>query len=61
MSIHSDVIIERVSVGRALKIIAICTKTGDEVSIVGDPKAPPEQLTALAVRKLRYVQAKKQR
>jgi hypothetical protein len=52
------VIVEMVSLGNVVKVMAICEDTGREVSIVGDPKAPKKQLEALAVRKLTYVMEK---
>lgn len=53
-----DVIVEVIRIGNMLKVSAICTKTGREVSIAGDPKAPRVQLEKIAVNKLRYVMQK---
>jgi len=44
--------------GRFVKVSAVCTKTGDEVSIVGDPMQSQQVLSRLATKKLRYVQDK---
>ncbi|GHF29174.1 hypothetical protein GCM10017044_25530 [Kordiimonas sediminis] len=54
-STPQDVIIEFITIGNAVKVTAVCTVTGREVSIVGDPKASKKELENLAVRKLAYV------
>jgi len=58
---EDDIIIEMKVFGRSVKVTAICCKTGDEVSIVGDAHAPKSQLEQLAARKLRYVQDKQRK
>lgn len=50
------VIIEFRPVGAYVKVSAVDPSTLDEVSIVGDPRQGEAALSALAVRKLRYVQ-----
>ena len=56
---EAGVIVEFRKVGRSVKVTAVCTQYGDEASIVGDPSVPQQQLQALAVRKLRFIQEKK--
>ncbi|MBL4838522.1 MAG: hypothetical protein JKY34_13185 [Kordiimonadaceae bacterium] len=58
MAVPGRIIIEFVNVGSALKVCAICERTGREVSIVGDPKASREHLKRVAANKLRFVMAK---
>jgi len=58
MAVPGRIIIEFINVGSALKVCAICERTGREVSIVGDPKASREQLKRVASNKLRFVMAK---
>ncbi|UTW57557.1 hypothetical protein KFE96_11985 [Kordiimonas sp. SCSIO 12603] len=53
-----DVIVEFVRVGNMLKVSAVCARTGREISIAGDPKAPRAQLEKIAIDKLRYVMKK---
>ncbi len=53
-----DVIIEFIRFGNSVKVCAVCTKTGREVNVVGDPRAPKAQLEKLAINKLRYVMQK---
>ena len=48
-------IVEFVSIGKSVKVTAIDPVSSKEVSIVGSPKASRKQLSALAVRKLKYV------
>lgn len=48
-------IIEFVGMGPSLKVTAVDPESGREVSIIGDPRAGREELTQLAIRKLRYV------
>lgn len=55
----SDVIIEFVQSGNVVKVSAIDVYTHEEVSLVGDPRRSRDELTQLAVRKLRYVQSKR--
>lgn len=45
--------------GGVIKVAAIDPKTGTEVSIVGDPGVSQQELTDVAIRKLRYVLAKR--
>lgn len=58
---RDGIIIEMVGIGRYVKVSAIDTKTGEEVSIVGDPAHSQEMLRRTAIRKLQYVQNKKAR
>ena len=51
-------IIEFYQLGGSIKVSAIDPVTMKEVSIVGDAKATKEQLTELAIKKLKYVLAK---
>ena len=53
-----QVIIEFTQLGNAMKVTAVCLRTGIEASIVGDPKAPQERLIQLAKQKLNYVKNK---
>lgn len=53
------VIFEMIAVGRYVKVSAIDTRTGTEVSIVGDPQRGEHALRETALRKLRYVMAKR--
>lgn len=55
---RGNIIVEFVNIGNRLKVNAICERTGREVSMVGDPKAPRTELERLAVQKLRYVMEK---
>jgi len=59
MSEKQSYYIEFHQVGRFVKVSAIDPVTRLEVSIVGDPKASREQLSNLAVKKLKYVLKKK--
>jgi hypothetical protein len=54
-----DVIFEFVRVGHAVKVSAIDSVTGTEVSIVGDPAVGEAALKRLAERKLEYVLARR--
>lgn len=45
--------------GRSVRVCAIDPRTNTEVSIIGDPTYGEVYLKKLAVRKLRYVMAKK--
>lgn len=45
--------------GGAIKVSAIDPDTGTEVSIVGDPGVSQKELTDIAIRKLKFVLAKK--
>ena len=56
-----EVLIEFHRVGKVVKVSAIDPITGTEVSIVGDPHYGEETLMRTAVRKLRYVIAKRRR
>ncbi|NKB21167.1 MAG: hypothetical protein GKS01_11775 [Alphaproteobacteria bacterium] len=51
----SEVIIEILQVGNAVKVIAVDPKTGLEVSIVGSPTMSEEMLKRNAVNKLNYM------
>lgn len=48
-------IVEFIGMGPSLKVTAVDPETLREVSIVGDPRAGREELSQLAIRKLRYV------
>ncbi len=54
-----EIYIEFVSQGTVTKVTAIDAKSGAEVSIMGPAGAPRAALSDAAVRKLRYVMAKK--
>lgn len=56
---YSQIIIEMVSVGNALKVSAMDPASLTEVSIVGDPRATRDTLERTVVRKLEYVMRKK--
>ncbi len=49
-----EIIIERVVVGRYVRVTAIDAATGHEVTVVGDANQPPELTDAVAARKLMY-------
>lgn len=53
-----DYIIERIVQGRFVKVTAIDSVTGLEVSVVGDAQGASEPLDRLAVRKLEQQLAK---
>lgn len=53
------IIIEYVPVGRYVKVSAVDTRSGLEVSIVGDPRRGEQALRDAAVRKLHYVMRRK--
>lgn len=59
MTERRDVIFEFVRVGHAVKVSAIDSDTGTEVSIVGDPTVGEVALRRLAERKLEYVLARR--
>ena len=59
MTERRDVIFEFVRVGHAVKVSAIDSATGTEVSIVGDPRVGEVALKRLAERKLEYVLARR--
>lgn len=50
-----EFIIEFYKVGNSVKVSAIDPISLKEVSIVGDPKASREELTRVAVQKLKYM------
>ncbi|NVJ98107.1 MAG: serine hydroxymethyltransferase [Alphaproteobacteria bacterium] len=56
-----EFIVEFIPVGNVVRVSAVCTRTGREVSIVGDPKASQRELETIAVRKLKYVLEKEAR
>lgn len=56
----AGIIFEMIVVGRYVKVNAVCTRTGMEVSIVGDPQAPKTELKRIAAQKLQRMLAKKQ-
>jgi hypothetical protein len=51
----SEVIIEILQVGNAVKVVAVDVKSGLEVSIVGSPSMSEEMLKRNAVKKLNYM------
>lgn len=55
---EEGVILEFFRVGRYVKVSAVDTKTGVEVSIVGDPRQGEATLKRTAIRKLQYVMNK---
>jgi hypothetical protein len=57
---EEGVILEFVRIGRYVKVSAIDTKTGTEVSIVGDPMRGEAMLKRTAIQKLKYVMNKAQ-
>lgn len=61
MSEKREIIFEFHRIGAVVKVAAIDTATGVEVSIVGDPAAGMAALQRLAKRKLDYVLAKDNR
>lgn len=52
------VIFEFISIGSYVKVSAIDTRTGTEVSIVGDPRRGEAGLRRIALRKLENVMRK---
>lgn len=54
-----SLIVEFQVVGAYVKVSAVDPVTLEEVSIVGDPRRGEAALSALAVRKLRYVQQRR--
>ena len=56
---EDGVIVEMIGIGRYVKVTAVDTRSGIEASIVGDPRRGERALREAAVRKLRYVMAKK--
>lgn len=61
MARNTDVLIEFYRVGAYVKVSAVDAATSTEVSIVGAPEAGEAALAQAAVRKLRYVMAKRGR
>lgn len=55
---HSQVIIELISIGNAMKVSAMDPESLTEVSIVGDARTSRDILERTAVRKLEYVMRK---
>lgn len=55
---QEGVIIEFRPNGRFVKVTAVCEKSGQEVSMVGDANHSRDHLAILAARKLRFVQSK---
>ena len=60
MAAEREVIFEFFQVGSTVKVTAVDTATGTEVSIVGDPAAGELMLKRLARQKLDYVLARRQ-
>jgi len=54
----SEVLVEFIQMGVSVKVSAIDTATGREVSIVGPANATRDYLSRTAVNKLRYVLSK---
>ena len=54
-----EFIIEFTRIGNFVKVIAVCTTTFQETSIVGDPKYSDEYLSNLAIRKLKNLLVQK--
>ena len=52
------VIVEFTQVGGQVKVTAIDTKSGREVSMIGTLQTSQKELSRLAVRKLKYVMEK---
>ncbi len=52
---QTEYIIEFLSVGNSVKVTAIDPNTAQEVSIVGAPQISRDELSRLAIRKLKYV------
>ncbi|TNE60658.1 MAG: hypothetical protein EP335_18675 [Alphaproteobacteria bacterium] len=52
---RNGVIFEFIPIGNSVRVSAVCTRTGREVSIVGDRRTSQRDLEAVALRKLRYV------
>jgi hypothetical protein len=48
-------IVEFITLGNAVKVTAIDTASGREVSLVATPGAAQDELAQLAVRKLKFV------
>jgi len=61
MAEEREIIFEFVQIGNALKVTAVDTATGTEVSMVGDPAASETTLKRLALQKLDYVMAKQKK
>ncbi|WP_374763807.1 DUF6898 family protein [Yunchengibacter salinarum] len=59
MEERGGIIFEFIPRGLYVKVSAICTRTGVEVSIVGDAMASDNTLRTIAARKLERVKAKK--
>jgi hypothetical protein len=53
------IIIEMIRDGRYVKVSAVDTRTGVEVSIVGDPRRGEAALRQAAISRLRYVMEKR--
>jgi len=54
-----EVLFEFHQVGKAMRVTAIDPRTRIEIVMVGDPRYGEETLKRLAIRKLRYVIAKR--
>ena len=59
MAAEREVIFEFIQIGAAVKVTAVDTESGIEVSIVGDPKVGETALKKLVRQKLDYVLAKR--
>lgn len=56
-----EVYLEFIPHGSVVKVCAVCARTGTEVSILGPASSGQEALSRTAVRKLRYVMARRAR
>lgn len=54
-----EVIFEHVTLGNAVKVSAIHTKSGTEISMMGPANLDRKSLETLALRKLVYVMSRK--
>jgi len=61
MTAERDYLIEFIPIGNAVKVSAVDTVSGVEVSIVGPVNASESYLSRTAIKKLEYVLARKRR
>ncbi len=54
-----EVIFEHVTMGNTVKVSAVHTKSGTEISMMGPAKLDRKSLETLALRKLVYVMSRK--
>ncbi len=55
-----DIILEFITLGNSVKVTAVDPDTGIEAVIVASPHTPRSVLSDLALRKLRYVTARRE-